>query len=101
MGSYSILIGLSLAVILSYLFDMVARATKVPSVLMLLISGIALRQGADYFDIAFVTPKVILEIFGIIGLIMIVLEGALDLKITREKGPLIRRSFFAAVQYTF
>ena len=97
MGSYSILIGLSLAVILSYLFDLVARATKVPSVLMLLISGIALRQAADYFDFTFTTPKVILEIFGIIGLIMIVLEGALDLKITREKAPLIRRSFFAAV----
>ncbi|OWP62037.1 sodium:proton antiporter [Hymenobacter amundsenii] len=97
MGSYSILIGLSLAVILSYLFDLIARATKVPSVLMLLLSGIALRQGADYFDFTFTTPKVILEIFGIIGLIMIVLEGALDLKITREKAPLIRRSFFAAV----
>ena len=97
MGSYSILIGLSLAVILSYLFDLVARATKVPSVLMLLLSGIALRQAADYLDVSFSTPKVILEIFGIIGLIMIVLEGALDLKITREKAPLIRRSFFAAV----
>ncbi|MBT2558300.1 hypothetical protein J7E24_10935 [Hymenobacter sp. ISL-91] len=97
MGSYSILIGLSLAIILSYLFDLIARATKVPSVLMLLLSGIALRQAADYFEFTFVAPKVILEIFGIIGLIMIVLEGALDLKITREKFPLIRRSFFAAV----
>ncbi|RSK41231.1 cation:proton antiporter [Hymenobacter perfusus] len=96
MGSYSILIGLSLAVILSYLFDVVARATKVPSVLMLLLSGIALRQAADYFDFTLGIPKVILEIFGIIGLIMIVLEGALDLKISRDKAPLIRRSFLAA-----
>ncbi|MET4105083.1 hypothetical protein [Hymenobacter sp. UYP22] len=96
MGSYSILIGLSLAVILSYLFDLAARATKVPSVLMLLLSGIALRQAAEYFDFTLDIPKVILEMFGIIGLIMIVLEGALDLKISRDKGPLIRRSFFAA-----
>jgi NhaP-type Na+/H+ or K+/H+ antiporter len=96
MGSYSILIGLSVAVILSYLFDVVARATRVPSVLMLLLTGIALRQTADYFDFAFVIPHVVLEIFGIIGLIMIVLEGALDLKLTRDKAPLIRRSFLAA-----
>ncbi|RSK45026.1 cation:proton antiporter domain-containing protein [Hymenobacter rigui] len=96
MGSYSILIGLSLAVILSYLFDLAARATKVPSVLMLLLAGIALRQTADYFDFTLLVPKVVLEIFGIIGLIMIVLEGALDLKISRAKAPLIRRSFFAA-----
>jgi len=96
MGSYFILIGLSIAVILSYLFDLLARATKVPSVLMLLLTGIALRQAADYFDFALGIPKVVLEIFGIIGLIMIVLEGALDLKLTRDKAPLIRRSFLAA-----
>lgn len=96
MGSYSILIGLSVAVILSYLFDVVARATRVPSVLMLLLTGIALRQAADYFDFTPNIPTVVLEIFGIIGLIMIVLEGALDLKLSRDKAPLIRRSFLAA-----
>jgi NhaP-type Na+/H+ or K+/H+ antiporter len=96
MGSYSILIGLSIAVILSYLFDVIARATKVPSVLMLLLTGIALRQSADYFGFSLGIPTVVLEIFGIIGLIMIVLEGALDLKLTRDKAPLIRRSFLAA-----
>ncbi|SNC61645.1 sodium/proton antiporter, CPA1 family [Hymenobacter gelipurpurascens] len=97
MGSYSILIGLSLAIMLSYLFDLAARATKIPSVLMLLLTGIALRQAADYFDVVVPIPKVVLEIFGVIGLIMIVLEGALDLKLSRDKAPLIRRSFFAAV----
>jgi len=97
MSSYSILIGLSIAVMLSYLFDMAARATKVPSVLMLLLTGIALKQAADYSDVHILIPKVVLEIFGIIGLIMIVLEGSLDLTLTREKAPLIRRSFFAAV----
>ncbi|TGE28348.1 cation:proton antiporter [Hymenobacter metallicola] len=96
MGPYSILIGLSIAVILSYLFDLAARATKVPSVLMLLLTGIALRQAADYFDFALRVPSVVLQIFGIIGLIMIVLEGAMDLKISRDKAPLIRRSFLAA-----
>lgn len=96
MGAYSILIGLSVAVVLSYLFDVAARATKVPSVLMLLLTGIAMRQAADYFNVELGIPKVVLEIFGIIGLIMIVLEGALDLKLTREKAPLIRRSFLAA-----
>ncbi|UOQ51976.1 hypothetical protein [Hymenobacter cellulosivorans] len=96
MGPYSILIGLSIAVILSYLFDLAARATKVPSVLMLLLTGIALRQAADYLDFALRIPSVVLQIFGIIGLIMIVLEGAMDLKISRDKAPLIRRSFLAA-----
>lgn len=96
MGPYAILIGLSLAVILSYLFDLAARATKIPSVLMLLLTGIALKQAADYGEIGVLIPKVVLEMFGIIGLILIVLEGALDLKLSRDKAPLIRRSFAAA-----
>ncbi len=96
MSSYSILIGLSLAVILSYFFNLASRATRVPSVLLLLLTGIGLRQWAGYQGIDFRVPKTLLEIFGIIGLIMIVLEGALDLRLTRDKVPLIRRSFFAA-----
>jgi len=96
MSSYSILIGLSLAVILSYVFNLASRATRVPSVLLLLLTGIGLRQWADYQGINFLVPKTLLEIFGIIGLIMIVLEGALDLRLSRDKVPLIRRSFLAA-----
>jgi hypothetical protein len=97
MTSYGILIGLSLAVILSYLFNLASRATRVPSVLLLLLTGIGLRQWAAYRGIDFQVPKTLLEIFGIIGLIMIVLEGALDLRLTRDKVPLIRRSFLAAL----
>ncbi len=97
MSSYNILIGLSLAVILSYLFNLASRATRVPSVLLLLLTGIGLRQGAEYRGIDFHVPKTLLEIFGIIGLIMIVLEGALDLRLSRDKVPLIRRSFLAAL----
>jgi len=96
MGPYSILIGLSLAVVLSYLFDLAARATKVPSVLMLLLAGIALNQAAAYWDFPVVIPSVVLQLFGIVGLIMIVLEGSLDLHLSAEKWPLVRRSFLAA-----
>src|SRR5688572_31579771 len=62
------------------------------SVLMLLACGIGLQFGAEYFGFSFVLPRVVLEVFGIIGLILIVLEGALDLKLSRGKIPTIRRS---------
>lgn len=96
MGPYSILIGLSLAVLLSYLFDLTARATKVPSVLLLLLAGIALSQATIYWEVPVVVPSLVLQLFGIVGLIFIVLEGALDLRLTPEKFPLIRRSFLSA-----
>lgn len=96
MGAYSILIYLSVAIILSYLFDIVARATKVPSVLMLLLTGIAIKQAVDYTGATVVLPRVALELLGIVGLIMIVLEESLNLKLSRDKGPLVRRAFAAA-----
>jgi Kef-type K+ transport system membrane component KefB len=96
MGPYTILIGLSLAVLLSYVFDLAARATKVPSVLLLLLAGIAMSQAAAYWGVSATVPPVLLQLFGIVGLILIVLEGSLDLRLTREKAPLIRRSFLAA-----
>lgn len=97
MGPYSILIGLSLAVLLSYLFDLTARATKVPSVLLLLLAGIALSQASIYWEMPIAVPSLVLQLFGIVGLIFIVLEGSLDLRLTREKLPLVRRSFLAAL----
>jgi hypothetical protein len=39
----------------------------------------------------------VLEILGIVGLIMIVLEAALDLKLEREKWPILWRSFLVAL----
>jgi Kef-type K+ transport system membrane component KefB len=96
MSPYTILIGLSLAVVLSYLFDLAAKATKVPSVLLLLLAGIAFGQATAYWHLPVHFPPVLLQILGIVGLILIVLEGSLDLRLTRDKGPLIRRSFLAA-----
>ncbi|MGI4833551.1 MAG: cation:proton antiporter [Janthinobacterium lividum] len=97
MTSYAILIGLSLAVILSYVFNLASQATRIPSVLLLLLTGIGLQQLAQYAGYSPHIPKTLLEIFGIIGLIMIVLEGSLDLRLSRDKVPLIRRSFLAAL----
>ena len=97
MTSYAILIGLSLAVILSYVFNLAAQATRVPSVLLLLLSGIGLQQWGQYAGYTPQVPKTLLELFGIIGLIMIVLEGSLDLRLSSDKVALIRRSFLAAL----
>jgi len=38
-----------------------------------------------------------LEILGIVGLIMIVLEAAIDLKLSKEKWPIIWKSFMVAL----
>jgi NhaP-type Na+/H+ or K+/H+ antiporter len=87
----------SLIIIISYLFNLIARKYSIPSVLLLIVLGMALHGvvtaiGLDSPDL---TP--ILEVLGIIGLIMIVLEASLDLELTGGKRKLISRAFFTAL----
>jgi Kef-type K+ transport system membrane component KefB len=84
-------------VVLSYLFSIVSRYIKVPSVLLLLFAGIGFRALADWNNFYVAIPTGIVEGLGVVGLIMIVLEAGLDLKIARSKLGLIRRSFLTAL----
>ncbi|MFA5245448.1 MAG: cation:proton antiporter [Pedobacter sp.] len=94
--TYHILIALCIVTIISYLFNIISDRIKVPSVILLIGCGIILKQSTDYSGMSVLIPRTILELLGVIGLIMIVLEGALDLKITPEKKMLITKSFLAA-----
>lgn len=97
MTTYTILIILSGLVIFSYLFDMISKSTKIPSVLLLLFLGIGLKQLVVYFGIETFNFLKILPTLGTVGLILIVFEGALDLKYDKDKNTLIKKSFFSAL----
>lgn len=97
LSAYQAIFALCGLVIVSYLFTWLNRTTRIPSVLLLLGLGIGLRFWANEAEADFAIPSMLVEIFGTIGLIMIVLEAGLDLSLTKEKGPLIRRSFFSAL----
>jgi Kef-type K+ transport system membrane component KefB len=93
----SLLIILCGLVVLSYLFSIVSRYIRVPSVLLLLFAGVAFRFLSDNYHIAINIPEKITESLGVVGLIMIVLEAGLDLKLEKRKIKLIRDSFFSAL----
>ena len=95
--SYVLVILISILVILSYVYSAISIKTKIPSVLLLIFTGIGFT--AIYNKIGYELPetKTLLQFFGIIGLILIVLEGALELKIRRDKLWLIGKSFFSAL----
>jgi len=87
----------SLIVIISYLFNLISRKYSIPSVLLLILLGIGMHGAvtAIGLDSPDLTPM--LEVLGIIGLIMIVLEASLDLELTGGKRKLISRAFFTAL----
>ena len=99
MNPYYIIIVASLVIILSFLFNVIAKKTKIPSVLMLILLGLVIQQTIWHPDISSKDSQLMLglEILGNIGLIFIVLEAALDLKLKKEKIGLITKSFFVAL----
>ncbi len=95
MDAYYFVIGICVVVIISFFFSYIAKKTNIPSVLMLIVLGLGIQQLLIYLN---VEPDFFnsLEILGIVGLIMIVLEAALDLELKREKWPIIWKSFTIA-----
>jgi len=84
-------------VVVSYLFSIISRRFRIPSVLLLLVSGIGLKYLTAYLNVTIAIPDTAVELLGSVGLIMIVLEAGLDLKLGRDKIKVIRNSFFSAL----
>ncbi len=100
---YYIIIAASLIIIFSYLFNRVSEKSNIPSVLLLIFLGIVGREfiglfGIEKERILEIFSRIrILEVLGTLGLILIVLEAALELKIAKEKLKLISKSFVIAL----
>lgn len=97
MSVYTLVIAASAIVILSYFYNILSKRINVPSVLMLIVTGIIIKQVMNYFNVGRIDWFPYLELLGIVGLIMIVLEAALDLKLEKEKLPLIGKSLLVAL----
>ena len=97
MDSFTLIIVASAVIILSYFFNILAKRTNIPSVLMLIGLGLLLQQFTPEGSLTSKRLMPVLEILGNVGLIMIVLEAALDLELKREKWPIIWRSLVVAL----
>lgn len=97
-NTYFDIIAISSIVMISYALSLISKLTKIPSVLLLIMLGVGLQFLLKELQIN-ISENVfdLLQLLGIVGLIMIVLEAALDLKLTKDKRPLIIKSFFIAL----
>jgi NhaP-type Na+/H+ or K+/H+ antiporter len=92
-----IIVSLSICIVLSYFFSEIAKRTNVPSVLMLIVAGVGLGQFLNSYPEYQVNFFPYLKILGTVGLIMIVLEGALDLELSKDKRGLIGKATLLAI----
>ena len=82
--------------LLAYVLDIVGRRYRLPGVVLLIATGIALRLVLAPLGIDLPWLKPAVKVLGTLGLILIVLEGALDLTVTRERARLIAVSAASA-----
>lgn len=96
--SYHYIIIFSLTIIISYFFNIYAKKTGIPSVLMLIGLGVLINYVLSSF-VGVEKPNLfpILKVIGVFGLILIVLEAALDLSLVKEKISLIIKSTLVAL----
>ena len=92
-GAFSLVIGGSIIIILSYFANLLAKRTNIPSVLVLIAMGVLIRQGLSVLGMEEIPyESLALELLGTVGLIFILLEAALDLELSKKKLPLILKS---------
>lgn len=94
---YLVIIFASLLIVFSYLFTQISKLTKIPSVIFLIGTGIALQFVVKYLGFKIPDLSQYLGLLGVVGLMMIVLEGALDIKIHRNKIRTILAAFATSV----
>ena len=97
-----LLMVLSLVIILSYFFSVYSKKSGIPSVLLLIGVGLVVGLATEYFAPSFKSDNkigldLLLKVLGTFGLVLIVLEAALDLKLLKEKIWVIVKSLFVAI----
>ena len=96
-SSYNLIIEASVILILSFWFSGLAKRTNIPSVLMLIVLGIILQYVAKAFVDQLPDLFPALEVLGIVGLIMIVLEASLELELKKDKIWILLKSMAIAL----
>ena len=89
MDSNSIILLLCGLVIISYLFEIFAKKTGIPSVLFLITLGILLNKLTVFYKIPAVDFLRLIPVIGTVGLILIVFEGSLEIEYHSDKKKIL------------
>ncbi len=97
MSQNAILILICALIIVSYVFDIISKRIKIPSVLLLIGLGIGLKLMAVQFGFVSMDFMKIIPTLGTIGLILIVFEGGLELEYHSDKNHIIRNALVVSI----
>ncbi|WP_339889891.1 sodium:proton antiporter [uncultured Flavobacterium sp.] len=95
--NYVVIITICALLLLAYAFTVSSNKTQIPSVILLILMGFLVKQGTDIIDIDIPDLNPLLPFFGTVGLILIVLEGSLELQFNKKKLPFIGKTLVTAI----
>jgi Kef-type K+ transport system membrane component KefB len=84
-------------ILLSYGFDITSKYTKIPGVIFLMALGIVLQLIGKRLNVDVPDLQPVLPVIGTLGLILIIMEASLDLKLESGKKILIGKSISSAL----
>ena len=93
----NLIIHFCILILLAYIFDLSASRTRIPSVILLLLLGWTTNQVSILLKITLPDFSPLLPVIGTIGLILIVLEGSLELRLNHSKRVVILKSLSGAI----
>ena len=91
-----VIITLCVLLLIAYIFDISASKTRVPSVVMLLLLGYVLQHLAVMFEVILPDMEGVLPVLGTLGLVLIVLEGSLELELNSSQFSFVRKTLISA-----
>ena len=91
-----IILTLCILVLLAYFFDITSKFTKVPGVIFLIALGIGIQFAGKSTNLGIPNLQPVLPVIGTLGLILIIMEASLDLKLEKRKKGLIIKSISSA-----
>ncbi|MBD3629533.1 cation:proton antiporter [Cyclobacterium sp.] len=92
-----IIIALCILMLSAYFFDITSAKTKIPPVILLFALGWAVNQLAEIFWLGIPDLSTVLPFLGTIGLVLIVLEGSLELDFDESKFSFVGRTILIAI----
>ncbi|MBF04491.1 MAG: sodium:proton antiporter [Flavobacterium sp.] len=95
--NFAIIITICVLLLLAYAFTISSSKTKIPSVILLLLLGWVVKQITDVFHIVIPDLNSLLPFFGTLGLVLIVLEGSLELELNKKKLPFVGKTLVTAI----
>ncbi|MBP7821809.1 MAG: cation:proton antiporter [Saprospiraceae bacterium] len=96
MDSNYILLAFGVVILLSYSFDHIGKRLNLPSVVLLLGAGMLVQPLLEHYSLQIPYIEIILPTIGTLALLLIVLEGSLELTISEQNKGVIFKTFLSS-----